>query len=85
MKRSFRKFATRLDKSGLRKGVEKRALSLHVSLQELYEGARVPSIVAARKAIYLWLTKEGKSINEIAVLFDRAPNGVWKLIARGKT
>jgi hypothetical protein len=83
MKRSFKRFATRLDKSGLRKGVEKRALALHVSLQELYEGARVPSIIAARRAVYLWLMQEGKSINEIAVLFDRAPNGVWKLTQAG--
>jgi hypothetical protein len=80
MKRSFKKFSSKLDKSGLRKGVEKRSMTLHVSLKELYEGARVASVITARRDVYLWLMKEGgMSINEVAVLFDRAPNGIWKL------
>lgn len=82
--RSFKKFTARLDAIGLRSKIEKRALALHVSLEELYDGPHAPSIIAARRAVYLWLMKEGKSINEVARLFDRSANGVWKL-ARGKT
>jgi hypothetical protein len=82
--RSFRKFVTRLDAIGLLKGVEARALRLHVPLLDLYEGpGRAPSITAARRAVYLWLMKEGLGNNEVARLFDRAPNGVLKL-TRGK-
>jgi hypothetical protein len=80
MKRSFTKFLARLDAIGLREKIEKRSLSFHVSLEELYEGAgRASSISAARREIYSWLIQEGKSINEVARLFDRAPNGVWKM------
>jgi len=78
--RSFARFRTRLDAIGLLKYVEARALKLHVSLRDLYDGpARAPSIAAARRAVYLWLMKAGKGVNEIARLFDRAPNGVWKI------
>ncbi len=84
MKRSFSKFLVRLDAIDLRSKIEKRALSFHVSLEDLYGGAgRASSISAARREIYSWLMQEGKSINEIARLFDRAPNGVWKL-TKGK-
>lgn len=79
MKRSFRDFVTHLIAIGLRKEIESRALSLHVTLRELYEGDRAPSIVAARRDIYKWLMKNGKSLNEVARIFDRAPSGVWKL------
>ncbi len=80
MTRSFRKFVTRLDKIGLHQMLEKRALKLHVSLQELYEGPnRAPSITAARRDAYSWLFKRGKGINEIARLFDRAPSAVSRL------
>lgn len=80
-KRSFQTFARRLKKIGLHAAIEKRALMLHVSLRDLYEGAnRAQSISAARKSVYLWLMRQGKSINEIARLFDRAPNGVWKMM-----
>ena len=80
MKRSFTKFVARLDTIKLRTKVEARALQAHVSLRDLYEGPdRAPSIAAARRAIYLWLLKEGKGNNEIARLFDRAPSGVLKL------
>lgn len=80
MTRSFRKFVARLDKIGLHQMLEKRALKLHVSLLELYEGPnRAPSITAARRDAYSWLFKRGKGINEIARLFDRAPSGVLKL------
>lgn len=80
MARSFRKFVARLDKIGLRQALEGRALKLHVSLQDLYEGpGRAPSITAARRDVYLWLLNKGKGIREIARLFDRAPSGVLKL------
>lgn len=80
MKRSFQKFTARLDAIGLLKNVEARAIALHVSLRDLYAGPnRATSIAAARRAVYLWLMREGKSVNEIARLFDRAPNGVWKI------
>lgn len=82
MKRSFSKFEARLDATGLRGEVESRARKLRVSLRELYDGAHAPSIVAARRAIYTWLIDEGKSINEVARLFDRIPSGVHKLRAR---
>jgi hypothetical protein len=80
MRRSFAKFTSRLDAIGLREKVEANTLASHVSLRDLYAGqGRVPSIAAARRAIYLWLMKEGKGVNEIARLFDRASNGVSKL------
>lgn len=84
MKRSFAKFTARLDAIGLREKIEKRALTFHVSLEELYDGPRAPSITAARRAVYSWLVKEGKSFNEVGHLFDRSANGVWKL-AKGKS
>ena len=82
MKRSFANFVKRLDAIGLRDKIEVRSLGFHVSLEELYGGAsRAQSISAARRAVYKWLTKErGKSINEVARLFDRSPNGVWKMV-----
>jgi hypothetical protein len=84
MKRSFQNFVKRLDAIGLHEKVEIRSLKHHVSLLELYEGpSRATSISAARRAVYQWLMKEGKSVNEVARLFDRAPNGVWKM-TRGK-
>ncbi len=79
MTRSFRKFVARLDKIRLRQVLEKRALERHVSLRELYEGPRTLSISAARRDVYVWLLDSGKGINEIARLFDRAPNGVLKI------
>lgn len=80
MKRSFQKFETRLEAIGLRQKIEERALVLHISLRDLYEGPdKAPSIAAARRAVYSWLMKEGKGNNEIARLFDRAPSGVLKL------
>jgi hypothetical protein len=78
--RDYRKFTARLTAANLLKDVEKRALALHVSLRDLYEGPdRAQSIAVARRAVYLWLMREGKGINEIARLFDRAPSGVWKM------
>ena len=80
MKRSFSRFEERLDTIGLLKKVEALAIARHVSLFDLYEGpSRATSISTARRAVYLWLMKEGKSVNEIARLFDRAPSGVWKM------
>jgi hypothetical protein len=82
VKRSFGKFVLRLQDIGLHGKIEKRALALHVSLRDVYEGSggRLPqSIAAARRSIYLWLLKQGKGNNEIARLFDRAPSGVLKL------
>ena len=83
MNRSFQKFVRKLDKISLRQTLEERALKLHVSLRDLYEGpSRAQSISAARRSVYLWLQKRGKGINEIARLFDRAPSGVLKLMLR---
>lgn len=84
-KRSFRRFSARLDAIGLRRAIEKRALAAHVSLRELYDGPGrgAPSIVAARRAVYTWLMSEGKGLNEIGRLFDRAPSGVSKLTNSG--
>lgn len=85
MKRSFLKFTQRLTVVDLRAEVEKRALTSHVSLLALYEGAdRAPSNIAARRDVYTWLMKKGFGNNEIARLFDRAPSGVSKLINGGK-
>lgn len=82
-KRSYAKFVKRLEGIGMLSTVEARALKLHVSLRDLYEGPdRAQSIVAARRAVYQWLLKEGKSVNEVARLFDRAPSGVWKMTGR---
>ncbi len=80
MKRSFRKFSTRLAAVGLRDEVEARARKHYISLQALYEGPDMaPSIVAARRAVYRWLMESGKGLNEVARLFDRAPSGVFKM------
>ena len=84
MKRSFRTFESRLQAIGLHGKVETRALQMHVSLRDLYDGPRASSISAARRSVYLWLMKEGKGLNEVARLFDRAPSGVLKL-TRGKS
>jgi hypothetical protein len=80
VKRSFQKFVARLDAIGLLNNVESRAVKLHVTLRDLYEGPnRAPSIAAARRSVYLWLMGDGKGLNEVARLFDRAPSGVMKL------
>lgn len=85
MKRSFKKFVARLDAIELRQMIEERVLFTHVSLRQLYEGPdRAPSIVAARREVYTWLLGEGKGVNEIARLFDRAPSGVSKLTKGGR-
>lgn len=85
MKRSFKRFVTRIDAVQLLSEIESRAFAFHVSLRELYEGPdRAPSIVSARRAVYKWLVSRGKSLNEVARLFDRAPNGIWKLLAEKK-
>lgn len=77
--RSFKPFVARLDAIGLHAEVEARALAHHVSLRELYEGPDgAPSITAARRAVYLWLVEEGKGLNEVARLFDRAVSGISK-------
>ena len=78
--RSFVKFSKRLSDVGLLKAIEARAMKLHVSLRDLYEGPAAPSITAARRSVYAWLASEGKGNNEIARLFDRAPSGVFKLM-----
>ena len=81
MRRSFAKFVARLEEIDLRRGVESCSVKMHVTLRELYEvEGRETSIAAARRVVYLWLSKEGKGINEIARLFDRAPSGVTKLM-----
>lgn len=80
MKRSFQRFVRKLDKIELRQAIEERALELHVSLRDLYEGpGRAPSITAARRDVYSWLHEHGKGIREIARLFDRAPSAVSRL------
>lgn len=83
-KRSFQRFVRKLDKIGLRQALEERAIDLHVSLRDLYgdDSRGTTSISAARREIYLWLQKQGKGINEIARLFDRAPSGVLKMMRR---
>lgn len=82
MKRSFGTFLTRLDETGLLDKIQARALKHHVSLSGLYDGDRSPSVIAARRDVYSWLVRSGKSVNEVARLFDRAPNGVLKLTGR---
>jgi len=79
--RDFKPFVAKLRAIGLHTEVERRALEHHVTLRELYEGPiGAPSITAARRAVYLWLMSEGKGLNEIARLFDRAVSGVSKLV-----
>lgn len=86
MTRSFQKFTQRLKTIGLRDQIEKRCLTLNVSMRDLYEGPdRAQSIAAARRSVYGWLITKGKGINEIARLFDRAPNGVWKLTRKDES
>jgi len=85
-KRSFRRFVTRLDAIDLRTEIEAHSLALHVTLRDLYEGqGRATSIANARRFVYMWLIEEGKSLNEIARLFDRAPSGVLKLTREKET
>lgn len=82
--RSFTKFKERLTESGLVDDVQTWAMRMGVSLRELYDGPiKAPSIVAARRSVYQRLLKSGKSVNEVARIFDRAPSGVLKL-TRGK-
>lgn len=82
MKRSYDKFVARLEASDLRREVEARSLFMHVSLKDVYEGPHSPSVIAARRAVYAWLMKKGKGVNEIAALFDRAPNGIVKMTSK---
>jgi hypothetical protein len=83
MTRSFQKFEVRLEAIGLHQKIEKRALAFHISLRDLYEGRdKAPSIAAARRDAYVWLMKDGKGLNEVARLFDRAPSGVMKMTRR---
>ena len=80
MTRSYDKFTKRLVDAGLFQYVQERSLKMRVSLHDLYlAGDKIPSVIAARRAVYQQLMKGGKSINEVARLFDRAPSGVWKL------
>lgn len=81
IERSFEKFSQRLGKIGLRDAVEKRSLSFHVTLRDLYEAPApgTQSVTAARRAVYVWLMTKGKSGAEIAKLFDRSRSGVLKL------
>jgi hypothetical protein len=79
MKRSFEKFVSRLESIGLRSEIETRAMKLNVTFRELYDGPSTPSIVTARRAVYGWLNRK-KGKREIARLFDRAPNGIVKLL-----
>lgn len=80
-RRSYTNFVERLTAIGLLAEVEARTLKKHVTLLDLYKGhcGRGSSTAAARRAVYKWLMSEGKSINEVARLFDRAPSGVFKL------
>ena len=83
MERSFKTFSYRLKSIGLRDEIEKRALKQNITLRELYEGPdRAPSVVAARQAIYTWLSTRGKGINEIARIFDRHPSGILKMLRK---
>lgn len=81
MSRSYTRFVSRLEAIALKIDVEKRSLSYHVSLRDLYEGAdRSPSVIAARRAVYLWLKKYKKrGNNEIARLFDRSNGSISRL------
>ena len=84
VQRSFTKFVARLKDAGLLQEIDARIGKAHVSLRDLYEGpGRAPSIHRARKDVYAWLMKKGNGNNEVARLFDRAPNGVWKLARKG--
>lgn len=85
MKRSFKKFEARLKETGRHGDVVKWAQASHVSLRELYDGPRTPSVVSARRVVYSWLMQPGvgMGLREVARLFDRAPNGILMLI-RGR-
>jgi len=86
VKRSFKTFMRRLESGGLLEEVSTRARLNYVTLEELYDGPnRAPSIAAARKAVYKWLLKNGKGLNEVSRIFDRNPSGVAKLVGRNGT
>lgn len=80
MKRSYDKFVDRLKEAGLLNDITERAKKWRVSLRDLYEGPSMPSIVVARREVYMWLSQSGKSANEIARLFDRNRAGVWRTV-----
>lgn len=83
MRQSFWAFERRIKAIGLHADIEKRALAEHVTLKDLYDGPdRAPSVAAARRAVYAWLMKKGKGLNEVARLFDRAPSGIVKLVGK---
>jgi len=84
MTRSFSKFQERLRTTGLFGRVESRTLNHHVSLQDLYEGRHTASVVAARREVYSWLIREGKSVSEVADLFDRERAGIRKMLGRAR-
>ena len=70
----------RLAAAGLQKEIESIVRRSRVSLRDLYEGPRMPTIVAARRVVYARLMMRGKGINEISRLFDRASNSISKLM-----
>ena len=82
MKRSFDKFTGRLIDARLTDEIWDIARKKHVTLRELYEASATASVVAARKEVYTWLKRTGKSPVEIGKLFDRASSGILKLIQR---
>ena len=84
MKRSYDGFARRLREVGLKARATAIATKHAVTLQQLYEAPATASVVAARKDVYAWLKRSGKSPGEIGKLFDRAPNGILKLLRARK-
>jgi hypothetical protein len=78
--RAFGVFVRRLKSIGLLDEIEKHAANASVSLRDLYSGDPTASVVGARRAAYQRLHVKGKSVREIARLFDRAPSGVHKLL-----
>lgn len=78
MKRSFERFSDRLKANGLYTGANKICSENYVSLCVVYDGGKAPSVVAARRAVYVWMSGRGMGNNQIARMFDRAKSGVSK-------
>lgn len=84
MKRSYEKFVARIDQMGLTGMLDKRLKKSRVTVIEIYQGGRAPSIVAARRDVYRWLNDIGYGNNEIARMFDRAQSGIMKMLRNGE-
>ena len=68
---SFRRFYIYISERNLEQEMRERCMKHHTTLRDIYLDVRWSSVHAARLEIWWWLFSLGKSLNEIARMFDR--------------